>query len=247
MDFTGKTIVVTGGSSGIGRATVLNFATAGGNVFFGDINEKGAEETIQQASGLPGKVAFHKLDLESKESITQFAQALHGNGGKADVLANVAGWDVGEPFIKNTPEVMEKVITINLMGCIRVTRAFLDPMIEAQSGAIVNVSSDAGRVGSSGETVYSGAKGGVIGFTKSIAREMARYRIRANVVAPGPTDTPLFRAQPEKLQDALIRAIPLRRPADPKEISDAILFFASARATYITGQVLSVSGGLTMV
>jgi 2-hydroxycyclohexanecarboxyl-CoA dehydrogenase len=247
MDFTGKTIVVTGGSSGIGRATVLNFATAGGNVFFGDINEKGAEETIQQASGLPGRVAFHKLDLESKESITQFAQALHGNGGKADVLANVAGWDVGEPFIKNTPEFMEKVITINLMGCIRVTRAFLDPMIEAQSGAIVNVSSDAGRVGSSGETVYSGAKGGVIGFTKSIAREMARYRIRANVVAPGPTDTPLFRAQPEKLQDALIRAIPLRRPADPKEISDAILFFASARATYITGQVLSVSGGLTMV
>jgi len=247
MDFTGKTIVVTGGSSGIGRATVLNFASAGGNVFFGDINEKGADETIEQASGLPGKVAFHKLDLESKDSILQFAQALHGNGGKADVLANVAGWDVGEPFIKNTPEFMEKVITINLMGCIRVTRAFLDPMIEAQSGAIVNVSSDAGRVGSSGETVYSGAKGGVIGFTKSVAREMARYRIRANVVAPGPTDTPLFRAQPEKLQDALIRAIPLRRPADPTEISDAILFFASERATYITGQVLSVSGGLTMV
>jgi len=247
MDFTGKTVVVTGGSSGIGRATVLNFASAGGNVFFGDINEKGAEETMQQASGLPGKVAFHKLDLESKDSISQFAQALHGNGGKADVLANVAGWDVGEPFIKSTPEFMEKVITINLMGCIRVTRAFLDPMIEARSGAIVNVSSDAGRVGSSGETVYSGAKGGVIGFTKSVAREMARYLIRANVVAPGPTDTPLFRAQPEKLQEALIRAIPLRRPADPKEISDAILFFASDRATYITGQVLSVSGGLTMV
>ena len=247
MDFTGKTIVVTGGSSGIGRATVLNFASAGGNVFFGDINEKGAEETIGMASGLPGKVAFHKLDLESKESISQFANALHGQGGKADVLANVAGWDVGEPFIKNTPEFMEKVITINLMGCIRVTRAFLDPMIEARSGAIVNVSSDAGRVGSSGETVYAGAKGGVIGFTKSIAREMARYLIRANVVAPGPTDTPLFRAQPEKLQEALIRAIPLRRPADPKEISDAILFFASDRATYITGQVLSVSGGLTMV
>jgi 2-hydroxycyclohexanecarboxyl-CoA dehydrogenase len=247
MDFTGKTIVITGGSSGIGRATVLNFAAAGGNVFFGDINEKGAEETMQQASGLPGKVAFHKLDLESKDSISQFAQALHGSGGKADVLANVAGWDVGEPFIKNTPEFMEKVITINLMGCIRVTRAFLDPMIEARSGAIVNVSSDAGRVGSSGETVYSGAKGGVIGFTKSVAREMARYLIRANVVAPGPTDTPLFRAQPEKLQEALIRAIPLRRPADPKEISDAILYFASDRATYVTGQVLSVSGGLTMV
>jgi len=228
-------------------ATALNCATAGGNVCCGDINEKGAEATIQKASGLPGKVVFHKLDLESHDSIKAFANALHSQGGKADVLANVAGWDVGEPFIKNTPEFMEKVITINLMGCIRVTRAFLDPMIEARSGAIVNVSSDAGRVGSSGETVYAGAKGGVIGFTKSVAREMARYLIRANVVAPGPTDTPLFRAQPEKLQEALIRAIPLRRPADPKEISDAILFFASDRATYITGQVLSVSGGLTMV
>jgi len=247
MDFTGKTVVVTGGSSGIGRATVLAFATAGGNVYFGDINEKGAEETIAQAKGLPGKVAFGKLDLEKADSITAFAKALHDQGAKADVVANVAGWDVGEPFIKNTPEFMDKVIAINLMGCIRVTRAFLDPMIEAQSGVVVNVSSDAGRVGSSGETVYSGAKGGIIGFTKSLAREMARYQIRANVIAPGPTDTPLFRAQPEKLQAALIRAIPLRRLAQPAEIADGILFFASDRARYITGQVLSVSGGLTMV
>ena len=247
MDFTGKTVVVTGGSSGIGRATVHAFATLGGNVYFGDINETGADETIAQAKGLPGKVAFRKLDLEKAASIAEFAKALHDQGGKADVVANVAGWDVGEPFIKNTPEFMDKVIAINLMGCIRVTRAFLDPMIEAQSGAIVNVSSDAGRVGSSGETVYSGAKGGIIGFTKSLAREMARYQIRANVIAPGPTDTPLFRAQPEKLQAALIRAIPLRRLAQPEEIADGILFFASERARYITGQVLSVSGGLTMV
>ena len=247
MDFTGKTVAVTGGSSGIGRATVHAFAKAGGNVYFGDINEKGADETIAQAKGLPGKVAFHKLDLEKASSISAFAKALHDQGGKADVVANVAGWDVGEPFIKNTPEFMDKVIAINLMGCIRVTRAFLDPMIAAQSGAIVNVSSDAGRVGSSGETVYSGAKGGIIGFTKSLAREMARYQIRANVIAPGPTDTPLFRAQPEKLQAALIRAIPLRRLAQPSEIADGILFFAGDHARYITGQVLSVSGGLTMV
>lgn len=247
MDFTGKTVVVTGGSSGIGRATVHAFAKLGGNVYFGDINEKGADETVAQTKGLPGKVAFGKLDLEKASSISEFAKALHDQGGKADVVANVAGWDVGEPFVKNTPEFMDKVIAINLMGCIRVTRAFLDPMIEAQSGAIVNVSSDAGRVGSSGETVYSGAKGGIIGFTKSLAREMARYQIRANVIAPGPTDTPLFRAQPEKLQAALIRAIPLRRLAQPAEIADGILFFASDRARYITGQVLSVSGGLTMV
>jgi 2-hydroxycyclohexanecarboxyl-CoA dehydrogenase len=246
MDFTGKTIVVTGGSSGIGRATVLNFATAGGNVFFGDINEKGAEETIQQASGLPGRVAFHKLDLESKESITQFAQALHGNGGKADVLANVAGWDVGEPFIKNTPEFMEKVITINLMGCIRVTRAFLDPMIEHKAGKVVTVSSDAGRVGSLGESVYAGAKGGAIAFTKSLAREMARFNINVNCVCPGPTDTPLLAAVPEKHREAFVRVTPMQRLAKPSEIADAVLFFASARSDFITGQILSVSGGLTM-
>jgi 2-hydroxycyclohexanecarboxyl-CoA dehydrogenase len=133
------------------------------------------------------------------------------------------------------------------MGPVRVTRAFLDSMIAAGTGAIVNVASDAGRVGSTGETIYAGAKGGVIAFTKSLAREMARHGIRVNCICPGPTDTPLFRAQPEKMQDALVRAIPLRRLAQPSEIADAIAFFASNRSTFITGQVLSVSGGLTMV
>ena len=148
--------------------------------------------------------------------------------------------------MNNTPEFMEKVIDINLMGTIRVSRAFLEPMIASAGGSIVNVSSDAGRVGSSGETVYAGAKGGIIAFTKSLAREMARKGIRVNCVAPGPTDTPLFAAASEKLQAALIRAIPLGRLAQPSEIADAIMFFSSDYAKYVTGQVLSVSGGLTM-
>ncbi|MCG8548711.1 MAG: SDR family oxidoreductase [Alphaproteobacteria bacterium] len=246
MDFTGKTVVVTGGASGIGRATVMAFAELGADVYFGDINEAGGEETFDLVKDLNGGAAFHPLDVSDEASIAAFAKSLHDRSGKADVVANVAGWDIAEPFVDNTPDFMQKVIDINLMGTIRVTRAFLDPMIAAGTGAVVNVSSDAGRVGSSGETVYSGAKGGIIGFTKSLAREMARKGIRANVVCPGPTDTPLFATVSEKLQMALIRAIPLGRLAEPSEIADAIVFFASDRARYVTGQVLSVSGGLTM-
>lgn len=247
MDFTGKTVVVTGGASGIGRATVMAFAELGADVTFGDINEAGGAETVEMVTDTKGSAAFHPLDVADEASIATFADELHKRAGKADVVANVAGWDIAEPFVDNTPDFIGKVIEINLLGTIRVTRAFLDPMIAAGSGAIVSVSSDAGRVGSSGETVYSGAKGGIIAFTKSLAREMARKGIRANCVCPGPTDTPLFATVSEKLQMALIRAIPLGRLAQPSEIADAIVFFASDRARYVTGQVLSVSGGLTMV
>jgi 2-hydroxycyclohexanecarboxyl-CoA dehydrogenase len=159
---------------------------------------------------------------------------------------NAAGWDRLEPFMENTPEFWDQLVQLNYLGPVRVARAFLPAMIEARRGAIVNVASDAGRVGSMGETVYAGAKGGVIAFTKSLAREMARHEIRVNCVSPGPTDTPLFRSLPEKMQEALERAIPLRRLGRPEEVADAILFFASDRSRFITGQVLSVSGGLTM-
>jgi 2-hydroxycyclohexanecarboxyl-CoA dehydrogenase len=166
--------------------------------------------------------------------------------GPIRVLVNTVGWDRIEPFLDNTPEYWDQILGLNLLGPIRVTRAFLDGMIAAGGGAIVNVASDAGRVGSTGETVYAGAKGGVIAFTKSLAREMARYKIRVNCVCPGPTDTPLFRAQPVKMQEALEHAIPMRRLAQPEEVADAIAFLASSRSSFITGQVLSVSGGLTM-
>jgi 2-hydroxycyclohexanecarboxyl-CoA dehydrogenase len=137
-------------------------------------------------------------------------------------------------------------VDLNLMGPIHVSRAFIEPMIERQSGKIVSVASDAGRVGSLGETVYSGAKGGVIAFTKALARELARYHITVNCVCPGPTDTPLMAAVPDKIKEAFERVTPMRRLAKPHEIADAILFFSSSRSDFVTGQVLSVSGGLTM-
>ena len=243
MNLEGKTVVVTGGASGIGRATVGTLCEAGATVFFGDINEEGGAETAAQVGG---SSHFVPLDITSDESIANFAKTALA-AGDVDGVVNVAGWDIIQPFIEQEPEFWEKVVKINLMGPVKLTRAFLDPMIARNSGKIVSVSSDAGRVGSMGETMYAGAKGGIIAFSKSLAREVARYRINVNCVCPGPTNTPLFNAQPERMREALTRAIPFRRVAEPQEIADAILFFVSDRSNYLTGQVLSVSGGLTMV
>ena len=239
-----RAVIVTGGASGIGRATALLLAREGAHVFIGDIDEAGGQATAAAANGAG---EFLKLDLADAASIQAFAAAVHSRIGRVDGLVNGAGWDRIQPFMENPPEMWESLIAINLMGAIRLTRAVLPPMIEAQAGKIVNISSDAGRVGSTGETVYAAAKGGLIAFTKSLAREMARHKLNVNCVCPGPSDTPLFQRQPERMREALTRAIPFRRIARPEDIAEAVMFFLGARSDYITGQVLSVSGGLTMV
>lgn len=246
MNLTNKTAIVTGGGSGIGRATCIALAQAGARVFIGDLNLAGAEKVVEEIRAAGGKADALFLDITKDAAIKAFADGVHAVVAKVDIVVNGAGWDIIEPFVKNTPEYWDKIMAINFMGPVKVTRAFLDPMIAANGGKVVNVASDAGRVGSSGETVYAGAKGGVIAFTKSLAREMARYQINVNCVCPGPTDTPLFATQPEKMQQALANAIPFRRLAKPQEIADAVVFFASERSSFITGQVISVSGGLTM-
>ena len=246
MKLTGKVAIVTGGASGIGRATSVTLAGAGAHVFIGDVNRDKGEEAAAQIRQNGGKAEFLPLDVCNDDSIKTFADTVIGRHGKADIVVNSAGWDVIEPFWKNTPEYWDKVVALNYMGAVKVIRAFIDPMMQAKSGKIVNVASDAGRVGSMGEAVYAGAKGGVIAFTKSMARELARYSVCVNCVCPGPTDTPLLMSQPEKMREAFMRAIPLGRFAKPEEIADTVLFFSSSRSDYITGQVLSVSGGLTM-
>ena len=246
MRLEAKRAVVTGAASGIGRATAHALARAGARVFVADLDEAGGDQTCQAVREAGGEADFVSLDVTDDESIAALADAVLGRGAAPDVVVNAAGWDRVEPFLDNSVEFMERIVRLNLLGTVKVAKAFLPAMVDAGTGAVVNVASDAGRVGSSGETVYAGAKGGIIAFTKSLAREMAPHGIRVNCVCPGPTDTPLFRSLPEKLQAALTRAIPFRRLARPEEIADAILFFASPRSEFITGQVLSVSGGLTM-
>jgi 2-hydroxycyclohexanecarboxyl-CoA dehydrogenase len=243
MKLEGRIAAVSGGASGIGRAVVRALADSGARIFVGDVDDAGAAETCR-AVGETARSAH--LDVTDAASVEDFARGVLDAAGRVDVLVNAAGWDRLEPFLDNQPDFWERIVDVNYLGPVRLSRAFLPAMIEAGGGAIVNVASDAGRVGSTGETVYAGAKGGVIAFTKSLAREMARHGIRVNCVSPGPTDTPLFRSLPEKMQVALERAIPLRRLARPEEVADAILFFASDRSAFCTGQVLSVSGGLTM-
>lgn len=247
MNFQDKTVLVTGAASGIGLATVAAFAEAGARVVLTDVNAAAGELAAAQLKNAGKDVAFVQLDVTKLASAEAVAEHVRSHYGRLDVLVNAAGWDIIQPFMDNTPEYWDKIMALNFMGPVNVTRALLPLLMESGSGRIVNVGSDAGRVGSFGETVYAGAKGGVIAFTKSLAREVTRKNVRVNCVCPGPTDTPLFATQPQKMRDALIGAIPMKRLGQPSEVADAVLFFASDRASFVTGQVLSVSGGLTMV
>jgi 2-hydroxycyclohexanecarboxyl-CoA dehydrogenase len=247
MEMQDRAVVVTGGASGIGRATALLLAREGARVLVGDVDEERGRAVAADAAAADLAVEFLPLDLTEPESIAAFAAAVEHREPRLDGLVNGAGWDRIQPFLENPPEMWDRLIAINLLGAVRLTRALLPPMVAARAGKVVNISSDAGRVGSMGETVYAAAKGGIIAFTKSLAREMARYQININCVCPGPTDTPLFQAQPERMREALTRVIPFRRIARPEEIAEAVMFFLGRRSDYITGQVLSVSGGLTMV
>jgi 2-hydroxycyclohexanecarboxyl-CoA dehydrogenase len=192
------------------------------------------------------------LDITDHATVTEMIRQVHTERGRIDILVNNAGWDVAMQFVETTPEFWEKVIAINLRGPLNLQHAIVPLMIEAGGGKIVNIASDAGRVGSSGESVYSACKGGVIAFSKTLARETARKDVRINVVCPGPTDTALLRSftgegeYGQKVYDGLKRAIPLKRLGQPEDIPGMVAFLASDDANFITGQVISVSGGLTM-
>ncbi|MFF0500272.1 SDR family NAD(P)-dependent oxidoreductase [Nocardia aobensis] len=235
--------VVTGAGSGIGRAITLALAARGDRVVAADLDLDAAKRTAEQQSD---RIVAMKVDVADAAQVQVLRDQVHAEVGMPNILVNAAGWDRTDKFLNATPEFAQKVVAINYLGPVHMCSAFLPGMVEAGGGRVVNLASDAGRVGSSGETIYAGAKGGVIALTKSLAREMARYSITVNCVCPGPTDTPLFQAQDEKLKEALIKAIPFRRLARPEEVAAPALFFASPDASFITGQVLSVSGGLTM-
>ena len=243
---TDKIAIVTGAGQGIGRAVAEKLTAEGATVVVTDINESAAEDVAE----LIGNEAIAvRVDVTSPDSLAAMVEQVVGRFGRADVLVNNAGWDKASPFVESEPADWDRVIQVNLYGVLNTTKVVLPLMASQGHGTVVNIASDAGRVGSSGEAVYSAAKGGIIAFTKSIAREMARHQINVNCVCPGPTDTALFATlggDDPNLRTALIKAIPFRRLAEPDDIANAVAFLASDEAAYITGQTISVSGGLTM-
>ncbi len=245
MRLEGKTALVTGGAGGIGAATCARLAAEGAHVAVTDLNLEPAREVAADISGDP-----YELDVRSTESIKAAVDQI----GEIDILVNNAGTDAFGFFVHSTPEMWELVIGVNLVGTLAVTHAVLPGMQERGGGTIINVASEAGRVGSPGSATYSGAKAGVIGFTKAIAQESARYKVRCNAIAPGPIETPLLMSAPQhlgELGDRLVKGMvsktALGRIGRPEEVAAAVAYLASDDASYVTGETIGVSGGLGMM
>jgi len=249
MRLEGRTALVTGGASGIGAATCRRLAGEGARVAVTDMNVSGAGDVASEVNGVS-----YELDVREGDSIAAAVAAATEELGSIDILVNNAGYDEFGFFVNTDEAMWDRVLGVNLRGVIAVTHAVLPGMQERRRGRIVNVASEAGRVGSSGSGIYSAAKAGVIGFTKAVAREAARYGVTCNAVAPGPIETPLLMGAPEalgeigqKLVDVMVGSTVLRRLGQPDEVAAAITFLASDDASFVTGQALGVSGGLAMI
>lgn len=249
---TERVAVVTGGGRGIGREICRELAAAGRIVAVADLRAAEAAETAAAVGVDGGRAIPVEMDVTVADSVIAGLHQVVDELGPVDVLVNCAGWDELKPFLDSDEDFWDRIIEINYKGVLRTTHACLPSMIDAGFGRIVNIGSDAARVGSSLEAVYAGAKGAVIAFTKTIAREMARNGITANTVCPGPTETPLLdeivdaSADGEKVIGAMARAVPMKRLGQPREVASAVAYLASEEAGFVTGQTLSVSGGLTM-
>ena len=252
MKLAGKTALVTGAGRGIGRAIALALAHEGAQVAALDVDAASAARVVQEIEAGGVKALAQPADLTRRAEVERAVAAVLAQWGQLDILVNNAGWDRLQPFIESDESTWDRIIAVNFKSVLYTCRTALPHMVERHAGRVINIASDAGRVGSSGEAVYAGTKGAIIAFSKTIAREVARAGVTVNVVCPGLTDTPLLaglRAESprnEKVLDAVTRAIPLGRVATPADVAGAVVYFASPEACYVTGQTLSVSGGLTM-
>ena len=242
----GKNVVLTGGASGIGQAISLRLGEEGCNVGIFDLNGDGAKSVVEKIRAAGGAAESYTLDISDYDAVANAVTAFESDWGLVDGLVNNAGWDKSMPFLDTDLELWHKVVAINLYGPLNLCHVVLKGMADRGVGKVVNISSDAGRVGSSGEAVYAACKGGLIAFSKTMSRELARKGVTLNTICPGPTNTPLLAEQGPKLVAALERAVPMRRVAEPEDYPGLVSFFLSDDASYITGQTISVSGGLTM-
>jgi len=244
--------IVTGGGQGIGRGIVDGLAEDGFHVAVVDRDEALAAEAVKLVQERGFQATAFTVDVTDSARVAEVVAEIESTLGPVQVLVNNAGFDEHLPFIETDEEFWDRIIDVNFKAALRFVRQVLPLMTERKSGRIINIGSDAGRVGSSMEAVYSGAKGGIIAFTKTIAREAARAGVTANTVCPGPTQTPAMEQAMQKqegadaVMKAMVRAVPLRRLGEPADVAAAVSFFASPKAGFITGQTLSVSGGLTM-
>jgi 2-hydroxycyclohexanecarboxyl-CoA dehydrogenase len=246
---TGKVAIVTGAANGIGRAIAIRLADEGAKVALADIQLDSAEQAAADIRRGGADAIAVGLDVTRLDQAIAAADRVESELGPIDILVNNAGWDVVLPFVESTPDLWDKVIAINFRGMLNCCKAVAPRMQSRGAGKIVSISSDAARVGSSGEAVYAGCKAAIIGFSKTLARELAANHINVNVVCPGPTDTALLKnamAGREKVLESMARGIPFRRLGQPADLAGAVAFFASSDSDFVTGQVLSVSGGLTM-
>jgi 2-hydroxycyclohexanecarboxyl-CoA dehydrogenase len=246
----GRVALVTGAAGGIGQAISKALYAQGAALAVGDLNEAAAKTLADEltTSG-PGRAVGVAMNISDSAGVRDAVAAIEAELGPIDVLVNNAGIDIIEPFIESTEDTWRKIVEVNYLGPVICVRAVLDGMRERGYGRIISIASDAGKVGSSGEVVYSGTKGGIIAFSKALARENAKAGITVNCVCPGPTDTPLLNQiaeRSQKMYDSLARAVPMGRIGQPADIAPAVVFLASDGAAFITGQALSVSGGLTM-
>ncbi|MCE0761944.1 SDR family oxidoreductase [Pseudonocardia kujensis] len=248
-----RTAFVTGGAQGIGQGIATTLGAGGFKVAVVDLDLEAAQATAQSIVAAGGTATAVQADVTDSAAVQAAVKTVTDELGPVEIAVNNAGWDDFMPFVKTTEEFWDRILDINFKGMLRVTHAVVPGMIERGFGRVINIGSDAGRVGSSLEAVYSGAKGGTIAFTKTLAREVATKGVTANTVCPGPTDTPALRKfadnsgqDADKVLGGMTKAVPMKRLAVPEDVAAAVAFFASDAAGYITGQTLSVSGGLTM-